>query len=185
MRENRLFSEKEKDLIIDEDKVTLFNTNIKGKSTGALNNRYEFLDYLKFYGERDYFEFGHLNETIFVGKNRDAEVLELPNEEYISQIYKSLNLNDLDNQCLTQINLNKKIKNAQMELSSQNGPSPLNISYYDNDGTFNNDITDYTSKIYMMGDSQGAINLKLEYVDGTVDYLRTYCSIGSYVIEQN
>ncbi|MFN8370002.1 MAG: hypothetical protein U0T83_05195 [Bacteriovoracaceae bacterium] len=185
LKENRVLSDKVKELTIDEDKITLFNTNIKGKSTGALSNRYEFLDYYKFVGEREYFEFGHMNETIFVGKNKDVEVIELPNEEYVDQIFKNLNLVNLENQCLTQINLSKKIKQAQIELTSQKGPAPLNISYYDIDGTFNGDITDETSKIYITGDEQGAINMKLEYVDGTVDYLRTYCSIGSFVIEQN
>ena len=36
----------------------------------------------------------------------------------------------------------------------------------------------------IVGDMEGQFNVKLDYTDGSTEFLKTFCSEGSYLIEQ-
>ena len=39
-------------------------------------------------------------------------------------------------------------------------------------------------KIFILGEEQGIINAKIKYTDGSEDYLQSYCSNSTYLVEQ-
>lgn len=54
----------------------------------------------------------------------------------------------------------------------------------DNDGVFYKDFSANSERVFVLGEKQGVFNIKLEYVDGTVQFLQSYCSDATYLIEQ-
>lgn len=62
----------------------------------------------------------------------------------------------------------------------------------DNDGKFYDNLSDKTQKIIVVGESEGPeqispdakINIKIQYQDGSVQFLNSYCSPNTYLVEQ-
>jgi len=60
----------------------------------------------------------------------------------------------------------------------------LEVSSMDRDGVFSSDNVELAEKIFLAGDQEGLISARLEYSDGSIEFLKTYCSEGTYLIEQ-
>jgi hypothetical protein len=62
----------------------------------------------------------------------------------------------------------------------------------DSDGKFYDSVSDKTRKIIVIGESQGSsdvfadakINIKIQYQDGSSQFLNSYCSPNTYLVEQ-
>ena len=91
---------------------------------------------------------------------------------------------DLTRKCLVQINASKGIESVNIEGSASNGFLNLEKLYLDKDGTFGDEPTELTEKIFIAGLKQGSISMKIKYLDTSVDYLQSFCSDETYLIEQ-
>ena len=103
------------------------------------------------------------------------------------RVLDSFNLESLDKRCLIQINL----KNAPLEVlidgDSSFGPIDLETQFLDKEGVFESDVenlNELTDQIFILGDLQGIINLRINYINGQADTLQTICSADDYLIEQ-
>jgi hypothetical protein len=59
--------------------------------------------------------------------------------------------------------------------------------YLDKEGGIENDlehINELTNFIFLLGDLEGIINVKVDYVNGSSDLIQTICSSDDYLIEQ-
>jgi len=60
----------------------------------------------------------------------------------------------------------------------------LITTYLDNDGHWSQEPTELTEQMFIAGDERGSISLRVEYLDGSKDYLQTFCSYDTYLVEQ-
>jgi len=136
-------------------------------------------------GNRTYIEVNHLSSSIFVGID-DSKKLELPSTEFVQEILRSLNLEELNNrECLVQLNFaNKEVVDVKVRGESALGPMTYEHSYLDKDGVFTRFLSPMTRKLFILGNEEGILPIQVEYSDGKKDYLRTYCSPGTYLLEQ-
>jgi hypothetical protein len=65
------------------------------------------------------------------------------------------------------------------------------VQYLDADGRFYDSASEKTRKVIVYGENQGPdeemtgkVNVKIMYLDGTVDFLGSYCSPNTYLVEQ-
>jgi hypothetical protein len=132
-------------------------------------------------GTRKYFEFKHVKESIFVGKWSNSPLI-IPSEGYIRYVLDQFDING--NECLVQLNLSKPIQRAVYSSKNdeyQNIPKAL---YLDRDGKFYESSSDETNRIFLMGQKQGIMNIKLDYIDGSSQFIQSYCSNNTYLVEQ-
>ena len=54
----------------------------------------------------------------------------------------------------------------------------------DEDGKFYDDLSYNSRKIFLLGEKQGVINIKVQYTDNSIDTLQSYCSKDTYLVEQ-
>jgi hypothetical protein len=169
-------------LDIDAQRVSSFNNGVVASKKGQ--NRYEIINNVIPRASRMYLEMSHLDETLFVGR-WNADTLEIPSEEYIATMLSKHSLSGLGGRCMVQININKGVMETKAEARTLNGQGgPLSITYLDKDGRIYDEPAESVKKIFLIGEQQGVIDGKISYVDGTVDYLQTYCSPDTYLIEQ-
>jgi hypothetical protein len=98
----------------------------------------------------------------------------------------------LGNRCLVQINLKKKALSVEVAAESVAASLMTKTQVLDANGKFYDSIGAKSQKIIIVGEGQGApgisndgkINVKLNYQDGSVQYLGTYCSPNTYLVEQ-
>lgn len=137
----------------------------------------------KIKGSRSYFELAYLDDSIFVGLDSDTE-LELPSLEFISEVMRAFQMEGINSECLLQMNIQKPIRNILMSGESDRGPTAYDLSYLDEDGVFSSEISPLTRKLFVLGNEEGIYNVQVKYEDGSSDYLRTYCSPSTYLLEQ-
>ncbi len=132
-------------------------------------------------GTREYFERRHVKESIFVGTWSNSPLI-IPSEGYIRYVLDQFDING--NECLVQLNLSKPIQRAVYSSKNdeyQNIPKAL---YLDRDGKFYESSSDETNRIFLMGQKQGIMNIKLDYIDGSSQFIQSYCSNNTYLVEQ-
>lgn len=189
LMEEDLLSKEKAPLIIPEDSVREFATN---KTAKKLNDRTYKMSFARTnLGARRYLELNHQSEPIFLGF-RDAQKIEVPAENLINFILSRFENSKLGNRCLVQVNLNKKV--SRMEVGSESVASSLNtyVQVLDRDGKFYDSVSEKTHKIIVVGENDGAdelskdskINIKIEYQDGSEQFLSSYCSPNTYLVEQ-
>jgi hypothetical protein len=132
---------------------------------------------------RQYIEFKHLNDVIYAGKGIDTKSITLPSNEYIRQVLRRKGIDDIKSGCLIHVNLSKTVRNILIEGTSLEGMT-LDASYLGKDGKFTKSASAMTEQAFILGDSSGIMNFKVEYIDGSVDYLQSFCSEDSYLVEQ-
>ncbi|MBF0297507.1 MAG: hypothetical protein HQK51_02235 [Oligoflexia bacterium] len=178
---NNLFERMKSNLNISAKKIKYFNENGKGTKKLGINH-YEISNILLPIGTRVYTEFNHLRENIFVGRWDNGEI-QLPSNEYINQIFNVHGIYTLNGSCIIQINLDKRIKSFMAEGKALEGLN-LDIRFLNYDGSFTEMVSDLTNRIFIFGDTEGVVNFKVDYLDGTRDIVETYCSRDTYLVEQ-
>lgn len=145
-------------------------------------NRFKLLNSLTALGSRKYYVLSHLAENVYVG-NWNKKSIIVPSESYMRYVISGFE-NYNEQNCMIQINLEKKAKSFMY--NGDTGSSHLGITakILDSDGVLYNDLSDQSRRIFLKGDNQGIVNIKINYVDGSVDYLQTFCSSASYLVEQ-
>lgn len=147
------------------------------------SNRYRVNNVLYPLGMRSYIELKHLEESVYVGRwnNKTATV---PSEQYMRHVLNKFNISSVGSNCLVQVNLPKAASELYFNGQSKSGAMRMQAKILDKDGIFYSDLSNESEKIFLLGEEQGIINIKVKYVDGSVDYLQSYCSDNSYLVEQ-
>ncbi len=175
-----LFGAKKKELNIDGELINFLNTKINAKKKAL--NAYEVKIPTMPSGMRKYLEFKHLKDSVFVGISTEKD-LEIPGNEFIAKVLEMNQVSSLKEQCIVQINLSKDIKELKANGKNQSGEMFIETSFLDKDGNFTKE-SELAEKIFIVGDKEGLFNLKLEYTDGSTEFLKSFCSQNSYLIEQ-
>lgn len=134
-------------------------------------------------GARKYIEFKHLEESIFVGRWSEENVI-IPSEEYISHVLGKFNLGQSQSKCLVHLNFTKPIADIAFNGQSGNNAMNMQIQVLDADGQFYDSFSSQSERAFIMGEDTGVINIKIDYKDGSTQYLQSYCSDNTYIVEQ-
>ena len=134
-------------------------------------------------GMRNYFEFKYLEDSIFVGIDSDQNI-ELPSKEFIGEILQSFNMDSLGAECFLQLNFSNSVSELSIQAESEKGPANFDHTYLDRDGVFSPELSPLSQKFFAVGYEEGIYSIKVKYEDGRSDYLRTYCSPSTYLLEQ-
>jgi len=176
-----LMGQKRKELNIDGEQISFFNTNIKSKKKTL--NAYDIKVPALVSGMRKYLEFTHLKDTVFVGTSSTKEI-EIPNNDFIAKVLEMNQVSSLKDRCLVQINLSKDLRDFKVNGKNRTGEMYVETTYIDIDGNFSRDSFEKAEKAFIVGDLQGQFNVKLDYTDGSTEFLKTFCSENTYFVEQ-
>jgi hypothetical protein len=136
-------------------------------------------------GNRTYTEVDHLRTTFFVG-HHNSEKLVVPGQGFLNEVLAFHGVDSVERECMVQLNLPRDRELLEIKLLGEGGHGPLALdqSYLNRDGTVSLDATEFSTHAFILGDLQGQIYLRLDYVDGTVDFLNSFCVPGTYLVEQ-
>ncbi|MGZ3790264.1 MAG: hypothetical protein ACXVLQ_17155 [Bacteriovorax sp.] len=176
-----LLGQKKKELILDGNDISYFNTNITAKKKTL--NAYEIKVPTLVSGMRKYLEFKHLDDSVFVGSWNERDI-EIPGNEFIGKVLEMNHVSSLKDRCVVQVNLSKDLREMKANGKNRSGEMFVETSYLDKDGNFSRDSAEMAEKAFIVGDMEGQFNVKLDYTDGSTEFLKTFCSEGSYLIEQ-
>lgn len=176
-----LLGYKKKELIVDGNAISFFNTNITAKKKAL--NAYEIKVPTLASGMRKYLEFKHLKDSVFVGA-WNVKDIEIPGNEFIAKVMEENQVNSLKERCMVQINLSKDLSSISANGKNRSGEMYVETSFLDKDGNFSRDNAERAEKAFLVGDMEGLFSVKLNYEDGSTEFLKTFCSEGSYLIEQ-
>jgi hypothetical protein len=181
MTTRNLLSSKPKELALAKEEIKIMGNGVTGNKRGL--NAHEFHYPVKVLGEKNYYQFKHDGNEIYLSKNSDINV-EVPSKDFISIVLNKKEIGDLEDRCLIQLNINKEL--AQVKYAGKNigGEMFVSASYLDQDGNLTDDDFEYSDKMFIVGEGVGVINTWLSYTDGTVEVVKSYCASGAYLLEQ-
>lgn len=175
-----LLGQKRKELIIDGSAISFFNTNVLAKKKAL--NAYEIKVPSMTFGMRKYLEFKHLKDSIFVGTTSEKDI-EIPGNDFIAKVLEMNQVNSLKERCVVQINLSKDLRELKANGKNRSGEMFVETSFLDTDGNFSRE-SEMAEKAFVVGDMEGQFNVRLDYTDGSSEFLKTFCSEGTYLVEQ-
>lgn len=109
--------------------------------------------------------------------------LSIPSVDDVDYILGAFDIGDSFYGCMVQVNLSKKPKLMSSRVFDDRGENYLTYLALHEDGMITKDIFPQTKKIYLFAPEKGLISTKIEYLDGSYDYLSTYCMEKSYIVE--
>lgn len=174
-------SKKAKELTIAPRNITKFGSGISPDQVGL--NSFKFENFVSLKDSNTYLEFSHLGNSIFAGMRRSSYVI-LPSGAFVDSIIKAEGLEDLEHHCMIQLNLKNPVKNIQYDGEDRNGPMEVNLHYLDEDGVLSNEPSLLSKHAFLLGSGQGIINMKVDYLNGTELIMQSFCSYGTYLVEQ-
>lgn len=180
LKERNILAKEAKELEVLEHEIKYFNRNIK--ATQEASNMYKMKMPSHILGMRKYLELSHIGDTIYVGI-WDHDTLEIPSRDFIENVMGALEIDNLQGRCLIQVNLKKELKNMTVSGDTIRGPMNIQHYYLDKDGTMTDEVSELAKKAFYVGDHQGIINVRMDYLDGTREYLQSFCSDETYLIE--
>lgn len=187
--EEDLLGKEKTPLIISSEQVKQFASD---KTAKKINNHTYRMDFDRILsGSRRYLELTHQDEPVFVGVKENNNV-EVPSENFMRYMLSRFEGSKLGNRCLVQVNLSKKAVKYEVAAESVGMSLSTSTQILDADGRFYDSLSEKSRKIIVVGENQGApelsqdgkINLKVTYEDGSVQYLGSYCSPNTYLVEQ-
>ena len=187
--EENLLARESSPLIISGEQVKIFSTNISAKKIN--NHTYKMAFGSSNLAGRRYLELNHQSEPVFVGI-RDNNNITVPSENFMNFILSKVEGRKLGDRCLIQVNLNKTANNVDVASESIGQSLMTSTQMLDSDGKFYDSLSAKTNKIIIVGEGQASsdisldskINIKIEYEDGSVQFLNSYCSPNTYLVEQ-
>jgi hypothetical protein len=183
--EEDLMAREKSPLITGAGDIRIFATD--KIATKVANNIYK-LDFDRSHlAGRRYLELNHQGDSIFAGF-RGTQSITMPSENLRKYVESYKNAGS----CLIQVNLKKKVLNVDIGSESVEASLMTSVQMLDSDGKFYDSVSAKTRKVIIVGEGQGAngvsrdgkINIKVDYVDGSFDYLSTFCSPDTYLVEQ-
>ncbi|MEA9354809.1 hypothetical protein SHI21_01255 [Bacteriovorax sp. PP10] len=170
-----------KELNINGTDVSFFGTKITAKKKTL--NAYEIKVPELVDNSRKYLEFKHMGTSLFVGTKNTKEI-EIPGQDFINRVMQANELSELGERCMVQINLKKDLRDIKVSGKNRSGEMFAETSFLDTEGNFTRDSSELAEKAFVSGDLEGIFSVRLDYADGTTDFLKTFCSEGAYLIEQ-
>ena len=181
IQEMNTLSKVTKDLDISVDKINYFNQKVSMSKEGL--GKYEMVLPPTPYGMRRYIELNHLEDTVFVGFG-DKTQLNIPSIEFIQNIMGLYNINELTKECIIQLNFSSQPLEVTIDGDSANGALAYESHFLGKDGILYEEINNGITNGFLVGQDQGVFNIKVEYTNGTTNYFQTFCSEGTYLVEQ-
>ena len=178
---HQLMSEKSASLTINPELISVLNSGTKAKKHTL--NTYELKMPAMVNNTRKYLEMKHLESSLFIGADDKMEI-DVPSGEFISSVLKANQLNELRENCIVQLNVSKELAAFEANGKNQTGEMYTETTYLDDEGNFSKDDFESAGKVFLVGDMEGIFNAKLEYSNGSTQFIKTYCSPGSYIVEQ-
>lgn len=189
LKEEDLLSEEKAPLIISSEQIRHFATE---KLVSKINDHTYKTSFNKtLLGARKYVELGHQEESIFVGY-KTASTLDIPSEDLIRYVLSQFQDKRLGNRCLVQVNLTKRAVDVKVGSESAGESLMTYTQVLDSNGKFFDSLSAKSKKLLIVGENQGSeeyskdgkINIKITFEDGSVQYLGSYCSPNTYLVEQ-
>lgn len=187
--EEGLLGKEKSPLIIPADNVKIFASNKASKKINDHTHKVDFDHGIL--ASRRYIELSHQDEPIFVGIRNNTKTV-VPSENFMRYVLSRLEGARLGNRCLVQVNLSKKAVSVDVGSESVGNSLMTYTQVLDTDGKFYDSVGAKTRKIIIVGENQGSldfsqdakINIKITYQDDSVQFLGSYCSPNSYMVEQ-
>lgn len=187
--EEGLLGKEKSPLIIPADNVKIFASNKASKKINDHKHKVDFDHGIL--ASRRYIELSHQDEPIFVGIRNNTKTV-VPSENFMRFVLSRLEGARLGNRCLVQVNLSKKAVSVDVGSESVGNSLMTYTQVLDTDGKFYDSVGSKTRKIIIVGENQGSldfsqdakINIKITYQDDSVQFLGSYCSPNSYLVEQ-
>jgi hypothetical protein len=179
--ENHILASKNLELVLNQSEISILGTNKVPSKKGLSRYVYKGIKYPL--GTRQYNELKHISDSIFVGRWNN-KVVEVPSEEYVRFVMNKFSMDKIGSQCVIQLNVTKVPKKTWVTGKSNKGLMRIERKILDNDGLFYSSVSENTRKVFLVGEQQGIINAKVAYQDGSFDYIQTYCSEDTYLVEQ-
>lgn len=132
---------------------------------------------------RQYLELKHIEGSLFVGINGDATI-DVPSDHLFVEVFNQFALNSLEGLCMVQLNLSKQAYKISYAGESKDHGMQVRSLYLEKNGKFEAELSPISKKGFLVGEEQGVINLKIDYLDDSTEYLQTFCSPNTYLIEQ-
>jgi hypothetical protein len=166
-------------LNISGEDIGLFNSDISSEK--ATLNKYVINVPARPKGMTNYLELKHLDDSLFIGHTGQGKIV-APSEEFISEVLGAYELNDLDKQCIVQINFENSPEELILDGEYSDGYMGYRVLYLDKDGVFTDEISPLTTMAFILGDQQGMFFGKVTSGSGT-KYFQSFCSDGTYLVE--
>jgi len=174
-------SQKAKELPVTASRITPFGKEVNPKQIGI--NSFLFEGYSRVASSNSYLEFNHLGDAIFAGMRFSNYVI-LPSSAFIESILNAEGLSSLDNHCMIQLNLSEPVQNVLFDGEDRVGPMDVKLHYLDEDGVLSEEPSLLTKHAFLLGTGQGVINMQVEYLNGKKLVAQSFCSDGTYLVEQ-
>ena len=153
------------------------------KATKLTTNKFKYKKVTYPSGTRSYVRLSHLKEPVFIGRWNN-EFVKVPSESYMRYVLDQFSLGSVNSQCVVQLNLSKSAKEILFNGKASDFGMRVQAKMLDKDGLFYTDLSADTEKVFILGEEQGIINIKVNYADDTSDYIQSYCSDSTYLLEQ-
>lgn len=174
-------SQKAKELTISSAQINLFGREESPKQIGI--NTFEFSKYSGMTSSNSYLAFNHLGDTIFAGMRLSNYVI-LPSNSFIESILRAEGIGNLEYQCVIQLNLSEPVMEILYDGEDSVGPMEVKLHYLDEDGVLSEEPSILTKHAFFIGTGQGVINMRVEFLDGRRLVAQSFCSEGTYLVEQ-
>ena len=181
IEQKNVFGHSQSDLEIRGRDISQFNSYERASEIGP--GRYDLGIKALPIGTRKYIELAHLSSPIYLGR-WDAKKIVVPSEDYISYFLEAVGLADLSGVCLIQVNFRDGVKALNITGGDGESSIPVDQIFIDNDGRFSEEISPRAIQGFFTSDQFGVVSLRVEYENGKEDYLNSYCSSSTYIIEQ-
>jgi hypothetical protein len=176
-----ILSSRAKGLNVNGSDVKIFNSSTTAKKEAL--NVYQLKMPGKVLGSRTYLEIMNENNSIIVGVGNRHNI-EISSKEYIQKILEFNQMPSLDNGCLVQLNYNKEIESIKVSGKNMAGDMLTESTYIDFDGNLSKDNMENAEKVFIFGENEGIISGLINYKDGSSQSIKSYCSNGTYLIEE-
>lgn len=174
-------SKKAKELTISASDISIFGREEKPKQLGI--NTFEFSKYTGVASSNSYLSFNHLGDTIFAGMRLSNYVI-LPSNSFVESILRAEGISNLEYQCVIQLNLSEPVLEILYDGEDSVGPMEVKLHYLDEDGVLSEEPSILTKHAFFIGSGQGVINMRVEFLDGRKLVAQSFCSEGTYLVEQ-
>lgn len=174
-------SKKAKELTISASQINMFGREDKPKQLGI--NTFEFPKFSGVASSNSYLAFNHLGDTIFAGMRLSNYVI-LPSNSFVESILRAEGITNLEYQCVIQLNLSEPVLEILYDGEDSVGPMEVKLHYLDEDGVLSEEPSILTKHAFFIGTGQGVINMRVEFLDGRKLVAQSFCSEGTYLVEQ-
>lgn len=179
--ERNIMSRSPQKLNLSEDRIRYFNRSSNSQVVAL--NRYAVSRPIRPLGMRRFYEVNAFGPSLMVGIHNNKKI-ELPGQSFVNQILDEFYIDELRAQCIVHFNYSKEVERVEISGETIAGPMYIESRHLDRDGVFSRSASELTTNSFYMGDDQGLISVRIQYTDETEDLIQTYCSPGTYLVEQ-